>query len=107
MIMIEDVRLSEYNLINLILFGQSKSLTTNSKLKNTTTKLSMNSMIITTIGQSLSPLLSTCSSSAVEMMKVMVEMITMEREKRARNWASLEVQGYSIVLHTRDLHCPH
>ena len=104
MIMIEDVRLSEYNLINLILFGQSKSLTTNSKLKNTTTKLSMNSMIITTIGQSLSPFLSSCSSSAVDMMKVMVEMITMERENSARNLASLEVHGYSMVFHNQVLH---
>ena len=40
------------------------------------------------------------------MMKVTVEMRTMEREKRARNWASLLVQGYSIVFHNQDLHLP-
>ena len=33
-------------------------------------------------------------TSAVEMMKVTVEMRTMESEKRARNWARFEVQGY-------------
>ena len=34
----------------------------------------------------------------VLLMKVMVEMITMEREKSARNWASFEVQGKGSVL---------
>ena len=29
---------------------------------------------------------------------------TMKREKRARTWASLLVQGYSIVLHSQDRH---
>ena len=43
--------------MNLILLGQSKSLTTNSRLKKTTTKLSVNWMIITTTGQSLPPFL--------------------------------------------------
>ena len=31
------------------------------------------------------------------MMKVMVDRITMESENRARNWASLDVHGYSVV----------
>ena len=43
-------------------------------------------------------------TSAVEIMKVTVEMRTMEREKRARNWARLEVQGYSIVFHSQERH---
>ena len=35
-------------------------------------------------------------TSAVEMMKVTVEIRTMESENRARNWARLEVQGYLL-----------
>ena len=62
-------------------------------------------------------------TSAVEMMKVTVEMRTMESEKRARNWARFEVQGYlkielkssiftilyfySIVFHSQLRHLPH
>ena len=69
----------------------------NSRVKKTTTKLSVISMIRTTTGHSLSPSSSSWSSSAVEMMKVMVDRITIDRENRARNWASLEVQGYSVV----------
>ena len=66
--------------------------------------LSVSSMMKTTTGHSISPDWSVWSSSAVEMMKVMVEMITMERENSARNLASLEVQGYSIVFHNQVLH---
>ena len=92
--------------MNLILLGHIRSLTRNSKVKKTMTKLSVISMMKTTTGHSISPVSSTWSSSAVEMMKVMVEMMTMEREKSARNWASLEVQGYSIVFHIQLRHSP-
>ena len=37
-------------------------------------------------------------TSAVEMMKVTVEIRTMESENRARNWARLEVQGYLVKV---------
>ena len=39
-------------------------------------------------------------TSAVEMMKVTVEIRTMESENRARNWARLEVQGYLLKVCT-------
>jgi hypothetical protein len=37
----------------------------------------------------------TCSSSAVEMMKVTVDTTTMEIDSSDRDWARLLVQGYS------------
>ena len=39
-----------------------------------------------------------CSSSAVETMKVTVDMSTMEREKSARNWASLLKLDHLLIL---------
>ena len=43
------------------------------------------------------------SSSAVDMMNVTVEISTIDRENNAKNWAKLEVHGYSIVFHIHDL----
>ena len=104
----------------LFLFGQTVSLARNSTVKKMTTKLSMRSMMRTMRGKSTLPSSSFWSSSAVEMMKVTVEIttwfwgnkwekkllvtITMKREKRARTWASLLVHGYSIVHHSQDRH---
>ena len=112
--------------IYLFLFGQTTSRTRYSRVKKMTTKLSMRSMTRTMRGKSTRPFSSFWSSSAVEMMKVTVEITTsrevrigfglfhlmlllkqgntMKREKRARTWASLLVQGYSIVLHSQDRH---
>ena len=83
--------------INLSLLGQMINLIKYSMEKKTTTKLSIISITKTTIGYAMMPSTSSCNSSAVEMMKVTVEMRTMERENKARNWAKLLVHGYYCV----------
>ena len=60
----------------LFLFGQTSSLVRNSMVKNMTTMLSMRSMMSTMRGKSTLPSSSSWSSSAVEMMKVRVEITT-------------------------------
>ena len=91
--------------------NQQSYLMMNSIVKNITTKLSIISIMKTihgnwtlpseswrevkcdvhliSIGSWSFPRRTFCSSSAVETMKVTVDMSTMEREKSARNWASL------------------
>ena len=62
--------------IYLFLFGQTTSRTRYSRVKKMTTKLSMRSMTRTMRGKSTRPFSSFWSSSAVEMMKVTVEITT-------------------------------
>ena len=81
-----------FSIFDLILFGQTKSLTTNSKVKKMMMMLSIVSMMNTTVGNCALPseswnyafkrrlvvlvVSAFCSSSAVEMMKVRVETKT-------------------------------
>ena len=88
----------QFSIFDLILFGQTKSLTTNSKVKKMMMMLSIVSMMNTTVGNCTLPSVSWnhafkcdlvvlvvstfCSSSAVEMMKVRVETNTWSQDQQ-------------------------
>ena len=77
------------SLTNFFLTGQMSSLRMYSMVKKMMTKLSMRWMMATMIGKSLFPSSSSCSSSMVASTKVMVDTSTIDKEKKATNWASL------------------
>ena len=103
----------QFSIFDLILFGQTKSLTTNSKVKKMMMMLSIVSMMNTTVGNCTLPLeswndatfklglvvlvVSTfCSSSAVEMMKVRVEINTWSHDQQCYSSTSAK-WPYDIV----------